>query len=245
MAFPRRSAHPAEPVPYTSPDPGPDPGKAFRVAGTAAVGKVGWSLLAVWLTVVMVLSLVWPNPYVGTWLILVQQLLGGRALGIATGISLEFPKAFLIAHVTLTDLILVMILYPLLIRGARHATRLRIIGRVVVNARRTAEHYRRKLQGIGPAGLALFVFVPVWSTGPMTGSVLGNLLGFPHAVTFLAVAAGNLGAVTVWTLLFAYIQGFSDTYGKWLPVAILAAILLAFLGTRLRRAARRRALRRG
>jgi hypothetical protein len=74
----------------------------------------------------------------------------------------------------------------------------------------------------------------------MSGTVVGSLAEWSVVATLCAVAVGDAGAVTCWTFLFSYVQGFSETYGKWLPVGLLAALILAFAGSRLWKAYRHR-----
>lgn len=216
--------------------PGPEaPSPPRKAPAARSVAILGWTCLAVWLPVLAALSVYDPRPFAGIWLVLAQQLIGGRALGIATGLSLGIPKPFLIAHCALVDMILIMVLYPLLILGVTKASRLRLIGRIVENARRQARRYAARMKRYGSLGLSLFVMAPVWSTGPMSGTVVGHLMGLRTAVALTAVAVGNTAAITGWTLLFDYIQGLSEFLGKWLPVALLVLLLGGFLVNRLRK----------
>lgn len=204
------------------------------------VGLFGWGAMGVWGVVLVVLSVLRPRPFAGIWLVVAQQLLGGRALGIATALSLEIPRPFIIFHCTLMDMLLIMVLYPLLVSGVRHGSRLRLLGKMIEGARNAARHYKKRMQRFGPAGLVVFVFLPVWGTGPMSGTVVGSLAEWSAVSTLSAVALGNLGAVTCWTFLFSSMQDFAGSYGKWLPVALLVLILMGFVVSRLWRLRSRR-----
>lgn len=216
------------------------PHPVHHPAAPRIVSRLGWSLVIVWTLVLLTLTVLRPRPFAGMWLVALQQLLGGRALGIATGISLDIPKPFLIAHCTLMDMMLIMVLYPLLVLGVRKAGGFRLLRSMVESARSQARRHKKRLQNLGPVGLSLFVLFPLWGTGPMSGTVVGHLIGMHPAVALAAVAVGNLGAVTGWTLFFNYVQGFSETYGKWLPVALLVAFLGFFAVTQVVKRVRHR-----
>ncbi|MDX9971439.1 MAG: small multi-drug export protein [FCB group bacterium] len=196
--------------------------------------------VGIWALVLLALSVLRPRPFAGIWLVVVQQLLGGRALGIATALSLEIPKPFIILHCTLMDMLLIMVLYPLLVSGVRHGSRFRLLGKMIEGARKGARRYKKRLQRFGPAGLVVFVFAPVWGTGPMAGTVVGSLAEWSAWSTLSAVALGDLGAVTCWTFFFSYVQHFAGSYGRWLPVFLLVILLVAFLLSRVWRARSRK-----
>ncbi len=198
-------------------------------ASARRAARIGWGIAGVWSAVLLVLTLLRPGLYGGVWLVALQQLIGGRALGIATGVSLGVPKPLLLVHSTITDLVFILVLYPLMVFGMDRASRLRFIAKIVRQTQRQAQRYRRYIEGWGPLGLAAFVCIPLWGTGPFSGTVVGTLMEMRTPVIFLAVTAGNFGAIALWTLLFGYIHGFSETYGRWMPVAILAVILIGWL----------------
>ena len=81
----------------------------------------------------------------------------------------------------------------------------------------------------GVAGLFLFVWFPFWMTGPVLGSAIGYLLGFPAWLTLTVVLAGAYVTIVGWAyLLFdPYIR--AAVLGSWAPVLIIGLIILVIL----------------
>jgi len=133
-----------------------------------------------------------------------------------------------------------LLLYPLLVAGYRRAVEMRVVGPAIANIRAAAERSKSKIEPFGAAGLALFVFFPFWTTGPLAGGVVGYLIGLRTWVTFASVILGNFLAVGAWILLFERMRAFSQTVGDRAPWAILAAVLAAAVLLQIRRLRKRR-----
>ena len=194
------------------------------------INHIGQICLTIWIAVLVVIGIVWPEPYAGAWQLILYQMVGGRAASISHGLSQNFSSLFLLLQCSLQDIIILLLLYPLIVAGYRRAIEIRIFGPAIMNIRATAERHRHKVEPYGAVGLIAFVLFPFWTTGALAGGVLGYLIGMRTWVTFTSVIAGNFLAVGCWLFLFDRMlnisEKFSATLGNWIPLVILTVALV-------------------
>lgn len=82
------------------------------------------------------------------------------------------------------DLIISLYLYPCIVTGYRIAARWPLVGTALRNTHHLAVSHKSRIAPYGVAGLALFVFLPLWGTGPYVGVAAGYLMGFGILRTF-------------------------------------------------------------
>ncbi len=51
------------------------------------IQRFGWGLFALWLATLVVVALIWPDPYAQGWRLVLELLFLGRAVSIADGIA--------------------------------------------------------------------------------------------------------------------------------------------------------------
>ena len=173
-----------------------------------AISHIGQVCLAVWIAVLVVLGIMWPDPYAGAWQLVLGQIVGGRAFSISHGLNSGFSRIFLLAQCSMQDIIILLLLYPLIVAGYRRAIEVRIVGPAIMNIHATAEKHRHAIEPYGAVGLIAFVFFPFWSTGALAGGVLGYLIGMRTWVTFLSVIVGNILSVGCWLFLIDQMNRF-------------------------------------
>ncbi len=162
------------------------------------IERSGQILLTGWVGTLVALGIIWPEPYKHAWGLVLSQIMAGRAGSVAWGLEKDFPEWFLLAHCTIQDIIILLLLYPLLVAGYRRTVEWRIVGSTLANIRAAAERHKSKVEPYGAVGLMLFVFFPFWSTGALAGGVIGYLLGMRRRIVFPAVIAGEILAVASW-----------------------------------------------
>lgn len=203
------------------------------------IEQIGQVCLTLWVIVLVVLGVIWPTPYAQAWQLVLQQVVGGRALSISSGLSHDFSKLFLLMQCSLQDIVILLLFYPLLVAGYRRTVEMRIVGGAIANIRATAERHKSRIEPFGAIGLVVFVLFPFWSTGVLAGGVVGYLIGMRTCVTFTSVIVGNFLAVGCWIFLFDRMNQFSETLGHRLPWIILAMVLLSAIVFQIRRLRKR------
>ena len=196
------------------------------------IQRFGWGLLALWLATLVVVALIWPDPYAQGWRLVLELLFLGRAVSIADGIASGFRSGYLMFQNGLEDIILLLIVYPWVVAAYEGVAGFRLLRRTIDRVRRTAEANRKVVEPWGVLGLWMFVFFPFWSTGALIGSVIGYLLGMRTWVVFASVFTGHFLSVAglVWTfdLTREMLSSFEHGWVRFLPWGVL---VLLFGGT--------------
>ncbi len=190
------------------------------------IERIGQICLSVWVACLIVLGVVWPEPYAKAWQLVLQQMVGGRALSISVGVNEDFHWLFLLIQCSIQDIIILLLLYPFLLAGYRRVVEMRVVGPAILHIRATAERHRSRIEPFGAIGLCAFVLFPFWTTGPLVGGVIGYLIGMRTWVTFTSVIVGNFLAVGVWLFLFERMRAFSEQLGDRAPLIVIAVLLI-------------------
>lgn len=197
------------------------------------IHRAGWWLFLGWAAVLVAWGLVRPEPYADGWRLALELLFLGRAVSIADGVASGFSSAYLLFQNGMEDIILLLILYPWVVAAYEGVAEHPLLEKTVGAVRRTAEANRRLVEPWGAVGLWIFVFFPFWSTGALVGGVVGYLLGMRTWLVFTSVIAGHLLSVVslVWffDLTSGMLASFEEAWVRFLPWAVLAALLLGTL----------------
>ena len=196
--------------------------------------------LAVFSIVCVSTALIWGKPYIHAWQLVLAHLVGGRPLNASVGTALGFGRTFVLFQACMQDLILSLYLYPCIVSGYRFAARWPVAGRALHNTHRLAVEHKDRLAPYGMAGLAIFVILPLWGTGPYVGVAAGYLMGLSTTRTFAAVTAGNVVAVALWIGVFDAINDELAEINRNLPWAPAAAILVLSVVAMIWHSARKR-----
>lgn len=211
---------------------------AERSAAPPWIARVGWALFAVWAAVLVAWAVLQPDPYAQGWRLVAELAVLGRLVNIADGIAMGFSKHYLLFQSGLQDIILLLVAYPPLVAVCQGVAQRTFLGRRLETVRRTAEGHKDRVEPLGALGLWIFVFFPFWSTGALVGGVVGYLLGMRPAVVFASVFSGHVLSVVSLVYFFDAMAGLAETFNsgavKYLPWAVLGALLLVTAAGRLR-----------
>lgn len=159
------------------------------------------------------------------------------SLGYATGLDV---LAVVLAN-ALIETILVLLFYPLFLFSWRQLVDVRGFGAYLRRVRIEAERHQETIRRYGLIGLFIFVWSPIWMTGPVVGCAIGILLGLAMRVTLLVVLTGTYIAILTWGLLVLHLHeqvARLSALGPLLVLLVLIFIILVSYWLR-RRAARR------
>ena len=154
----------------------------------------------------------------------------GRLVNIAHGVANGFSRLYLFIQSGPQDVILLLIVYPLVVRAYEGSTRKGIVGGTIERIRRTAERHKKLVEPFGAIGLWAFVFFPFWSTGVLVGGVVGYLVGLRTVVTFGSVLLGHFISVVILVVFFdatfEAAKSLSEGGARFLPWIVLAIVLI-------------------
>ena len=165
------------------------------------------------LVLAVVYALTWflyGKPYDQTWRIIFLSLTLGRAAAVGACAKMGFGLSFIFYQIVFVDLIFILYLYPLFAKGFRQIVRIRYIGGYLQSIHEVALGYKSTVAPYGAIGLTLFVACPLWSTGPLVGTLVGYIIGLPAIIVLSAVTLGNILATVFWIWLYDWLDNWSS-----------------------------------
>lgn len=157
----------------------------------------------------------------------------GRAVSMSIGYAAGQGHGLVLAVNMVTETILVLLFYPLFVFSVNKLISLEWIKNLLERTHEAAAKHEGKVRKYGIVGLFTFVWFPFWMTGPVVGSAIGYLLGFPAWLTLVAVLAGTYVAMVAWAFFLFDIQKRAAAWGEWAPLVIIgmlvAVVLIGYL----------------
>ncbi len=155
-----------------------------------------------------------------------SNIVFGRAVAMSIGYASGYGHAIVISVNIWVETVLVLLFYPVFVFSMRKLVEFPHLKRFLDRTREAAEHHRDKVRRYGIIGLFAFVWFPFWMTGPVVGSAIGYLLGFPAWLTLTVVLAGTYIAMGGWAYLLFGLQTRAAVFGPWAPVLIVGLIII-------------------
>ncbi|MHB1053629.1 MAG: small multi-drug export protein [Thiobacillus sp.] len=149
----------------------------------------------------------------------------GRAAGMSFGYASGLGHAQVIPLSMLVETIKVLVVYPLFVLSWRNLITLRRLQSFVTRLHHAAESKGGVVRKYGIVGLFVFVFVPLWMTGPVVGAIIGFLIGLSPWVNVAVVLSSTYVAIGVWGLLLNELSVWAATVDQFAPYALFLAIV--------------------
>jgi len=157
------------------------------------------------------------------------NLVFGTVVSMSIGYAAGYGHALVIPVNFWVETVVVLLFYPVFVLSMRKLVELPRLKRYLESTQAAAERHHGRVRRYGVIGLFIFVWFPFWMTGPVVGSVIGYLLGFPAWLTLSVVLAGTFMTMVVWAYLLFGIYTRAADYGAWAPVLIVGLIILIVL----------------
>ena len=154
------------------------------------------------------------------------NLVIGRAAGLSFGYASGLGHAQVIPFNMLVETVKVLVVYPLFALSGRQLIRVRSLQPFVARMHATATLRGDVVQKFGIAGLFVFVFTPLWMTGPVVGAIIGFLIGLRPWVNLAVVLVATYVAIGVWGLLLNELSEWAAHVNQYAPYALVVAIVL-------------------
>lgn len=159
------------------------------------------------------------------------NIIFGRAVSMSIGYASGYGHAIVVAVNLWVETVVVLLFYPVFVFSIRKLIEFPRLKRFLERTQAAAERHHNKVRRYGVVGLFLFVWIPFWMTGPVVGSAIGYLLGFPAWLTLLVVLAGTYTAMAAWAYLLFDIYTRAATFGPWAPILIIGLIILMIVAS--------------
>jgi uncharacterized membrane protein len=218
------------PTPAVKHPPRPDWGQILKTT-EGRILLLGIIIALVGL-IVMGLVAFWSLPtsrMIGT--MSVTNIIFGRAVSMSIGYASGYGHTIVVTVNIWVETVLVLLFYPVFVFSIRKLVEFPRLKRFLERTQAAAERHHSTVRRYGIAGLFLFVWIPFWMTGPVIGSAIGYLLGFPAWLTLLVVLAGTYTAMAAWAYLLFDIYTRAASFGPWAPILIICLIILMVIAS--------------
>lgn len=158
-----------------------------------------------------------------------SNIIFGRAVSLSIGYAVGYGYALVVSVNIWIETVLVLLFYPLFVFSMRKLVVFPRLKRFLDNTRSVAEHHQVKVRRYGIIGLFIFVWFPFWMTGPIVGSAIGYLLGFPVWLTVSVVLAGTYLAIAAWAYVLSDLHTHAADLAPWAPAVIIGLIILIII----------------
>jgi uncharacterized membrane protein len=154
------------------------------------------------------------------------NLVFGRAAAISLGYAMRLDVVTVVLVNLLIETILVLLFYPLFVFSWRQLFELKKLRRSMSTVRDAAERHRETIHRYGVIGLFLFVWSPLWMTGPVVGCAIGFLLGLQMRVTLSVVLGGTFVAMVGWAIVMRELNEQATRLSAVGPLVLFAVVVL-------------------
>ena len=157
------------------------------------------------------------------------NIIFGRAVSMSIGYAGGHGHTLVVTVNMWVETVLVLLFYPVFVFSMRKLVVFPRLKRFLERTRAAAEHHHDKVRRYGIAGLFIFVWFPFWMTGPVVGSAIGYLLGFPAWLTLSVVLTGTYIAMAGWAYLMFDLHSRAAVFAPWAPALVVGLLILAVL----------------
>lgn len=185
----------------------------------AALGLIVMGLFAIW------------SPHTSRMIgaMSFTNLVFGRAVSISIGYAGGYGHTLVVLVNIWVETVLVLLFYPIFVFSMQKLVVLPRLKHFLERTRAAAERHHVKVRRYGIIGLFVFVWFPFWMTGPVVGSAIGYLLGFPAWLTVSVVLIGTYLAMGGWAYVLYGLHTQAVGLGSWAPALIIGLVMLFVL----------------
>lgn len=158
-----------------------------------------------------------------------SNLFFGTIVSMSIGYAAGYGHALVIPVNIWVETVMVLLFYPVFVFSMRKLVEFPKLKRYLERTQEAAERHHDTVRRYGIVGLFIFVWFPFWMTGPVVGSAIGYLLGFPAWLTILVVLSGTYAAMAGWAYLLFGLYSRAAVFGPWAPVLIIGLIIFVIV----------------
>ncbi len=168
------------------------------------------------------------------------HMAAGKGVSVVQGLALGLHPIVILMLATISDVILMLLVYPVFVFSYENFFESRLFQK---HMRPMFESAQKRIDRIGRfklLGVFIIVWLPLWMTGVIVGSIIGYLLGLRARETLSAAGLGTFTSILLWLFFSNQIlsaAGWVDDKIVGFIVFALVAVLLVVRHIRRRRAA--------
>lgn len=157
------------------------------------------------------------------------NLFVGRVPSLSLGYASELSHGLVIGTNVLTEMILVLILYPLFVLSFNNIFHVKFLEKFFEDVKKFRIKHKILFEKYGVFGLFIFVFFPFWMTGPIVGSIIGFMIGLRHMVVIPVVFIATVIAISLWGVFLKEIVTLINSISSDAVYIILAVFIGVFI----------------
>jgi uncharacterized membrane protein len=131
---------------------------------------------------------------------------GGRAAGIGLCIMNNFDATATIGYNFYLEVLIVCFTYSMFVLTVTNYVQVIWLRGMMEKITRSALEQKDKIEAYGWIGIFLFVMAPLPMTGPVVGSIIGYMIRVPLVKNLAATFGGTLAAIIVWFFCFDFME---------------------------------------
>lgn len=131
---------------------------------------------------------------------------GGRAAGIGLCIMNDFGATATIGYNFYLEVLIVCFTYSMFVLTVSNYVQVLWLRRVMEKITHNALEQKDKIEAYGWVGIFLFVMAPLPMTGPVVGSIIGYMIRVPLIKNIAATFGGTLTAIVIWFFSFDFME---------------------------------------
>ncbi len=159
----------------------------------------------------------------------ISNVVFGLPVSISIGYASGHGHALVISVNMWVETVFVLLFYPLFVLSLRKLVVFPKLASILSRTHAAAQRHHEKVRRYGIFGLFMFVWLPFWMTGPVVGSAIGYLLGFPAWLTILVVLISAYLAIGAWAYLLFDLYTSATVIGAWAPALIIGIVILIII----------------
>jgi len=176
-------------------------GKKFLASPEGLIFMMGLGLAFLFVMTLILSTVLFPGKAHLIVSAVTGRLVFGRLVGMYFGYAIGLTHNLVIPMNMCIDAIAVLIIYPLFVLSFHQALNIKSLKRFMENLFKKAQANQDVIQKYGMPGLFIFVFFPLWGTGPLVGSVIGFLLNLRAGLNLSIVLGATFLAIWCWALI--------------------------------------------
>ena len=154
------------------------------------------------------------------------HMLFGRVAGLSFGYTVGLGNGVVIPISMVIETIIVLLFYPLFVVSWHQLIVFERLQRFLGQVSEAADRHVVTIKRYGLIGLFIFVWFPLWMTGPLVGSIIGFLIGLSSVTNVLVVLVATYLAITGWALFLRELHGKVAMYSPYAPMVLFLIILI-------------------
>ncbi len=196
-------------------------------------GKILWAGLVLSILLIMVIGYYLKTDPVrarALFLALIAHTFGGRAAGIGLCVMEGLSISVTILYNFYLEVLIVCFTYSVFILSMKNYIKFRWVLLYTEKLMEKASQHKEKMRTYGWLGVFIFVMAPLPVTGPVVGSIIGYLIRLDFKRNFSAVLLGTFAAIVVWVFCFDFLEQHLHVI-RYVLIVIIAVVVITHLKT--------------